>query len=220
MAGYVVTKARPSLGRDQTLEIIAQVADLAGVTTYDPVELDRDYFCKHALDGMDENIDFRKRKAFLKVESAFRAAREAILALDKRDQAILRFAFCRQWEDRIQERQARKATWNRDLDELLWILSQFTGSNPFPARPDGRGRPRGTVENWQLQKFIEILWETAKHCGGNLYADHKRAEGGTMMKALELLRPVLPEGLLPKTLSVSTVEAIIKNFKASGRTWY
>jgi hypothetical protein len=113
-----------------------------------------------------------------------------------------------------------KLVWNRALDDLLWVLSEFTGSNPFPDRPNGRGRPRGTVGNWKLQNFIEALWETAKICGGHLYADHKRDDGGTMIKALELLRPVLPEGLLPKNLSVSTIETIIKNFKASGRTWH
>jgi len=101
---------------------------------------------------------------------------------------------------------------------MLWILSDFTGRNPVPTLPKGRGRPRGTVKNWQLQNFTEALWETAEICGGHLYADRKRADGGTMIKALKLLRPVLPEGLLPKTSFVSTIETIIRNFKASGRT--
>jgi len=161
----------------------------------------------------------------LKAELAFRAAREAILALDKRDQAALRWAFIiandvsPYWRTPEMNVAVGKLIWNRSLDNLLWAFSELTGSNPFPARPNGRGRPRGTVGNWQLQKLVEILWQTAEDYGGNLYADHKRDYGGTMIKALELLRPVLPESLLPKILAVPTIETIIKNFKASGRDW-
>ena len=61
--------------------------------------------------------------------------------------------------------------------------------------------------------FIELLWFAAKLYSGNLYADHKRNDGGTMIRALELLRPVLPESLLPKVLPVYTIETVIKNFK-------
>jgi hypothetical protein len=92
----------------------------------------------------------------------------------------------------------------------------------IPPNPNRRrGRPRGTVGNRPLQKLVEMLWEGAKLHGGNLYADHKRhGDGGTMIRALELLRPLSPKGLLPKTLPVSTIETVIKNFKASGRTWF
>jgi len=234
-----VTKARPSLGRrrrgiktaDEIREIVARVADLAGVVNPNDRRgryLSMSFYEEVGLAiRLHQGIDPRKGNAFLKAELAFRTAKEAILALDKRDQAKLRLAFIKHlnedvippsWRPRF-ELLAGKRIWNRALDDLLWTFSELTGNNPFPAPSYGRGRPRGTVKNWQLQKLIVMLWQMAKDHGGNLYADHKRDDGGTMIKALELLRPVLPESLLPKILSAPTIETIIKNLKASGRDW-
>jgi hypothetical protein len=221
----------------QIHEIVARVADLAGVVNPNDKELINPNkpgvgWCESFCENVESiirppEIDPQKRNALLRAELAFRAAREAILALDKRDQVVLRRAFLYNssgslapyWLPPPLQDFAGKRIWNRALDELLWTFSEFTGSNPFPAPPNGRGRPRGTVGNWQLQKFVEILWETTKLYGGNLYADPKRDDGGTMIQALELLRPVLPESFLPKVLPVRTIETIIKNFKASGRSW-
>jgi hypothetical protein len=112
--------------------------------------------------------------------------------------------------------------------KVVFTISTFdmrAGDIPPPPYPNGRrGRPPDTVGNRDLQALVEMLWDTAKHCGGNLYADHKRDDGGTMIRALELLRPILrpisPASLPPKNLPVSTIETIIKKFKASGRTWF
>jgi hypothetical protein len=157
-----MTKARPSLGRDQPLEIVARVADLAGVTD------SRSFYIGIMI---------------------------SVMTFDHFE----------------------------------------TEDIPIVPRPNGRrGRPQGTVGDWHLRKLVEMLWEAAKLHGGNLYADHKRDDGGTMIRALELLRPLILQYRLspetwppeaepqriwpPKNWPVPTIETIIKNFKASGRT--
>ena len=152
MAGYVVTTAwtPPPLNLKQKREIVAQVADLAGVTD-------------------------------------------------------------------------SRSFYTRIMISVMTFDHFETEDIPLVPRPTRRrGRPPGTVGDWHLRKLVEMLWEAAKLHGGNLYADHKRDDGGTMIRALELLRPLLwplsPKSLPPKTLPVSTVETIIENFKASGRT--
>jgi hypothetical protein len=108
---------------------------------------------------------------------------------------------------------------------ILFSICNFDINTKIPPNPNGRigrpGRPRGTGRYRPLQKLVEMLWEGVQLHGGNLYADHKRyGDGGTMIRALELLRPITPKGLLPKTLPVSTIENTITDFKASGRTWF
>jgi hypothetical protein len=169
--------------------------------------------------------NFQKREPLLKATRAVRAAKEAILALDKRDQAELRRVlicevpfpaapgFHRMYAERLV-----KEAWNHWPDRLLIALSEWTGSNPFTAPSKGRkGRRDGAVGHWHLQRFVERLWVMANTHGGNFYADHKRPDGGTMIKALRLLAPILPTGFIPNELPVSTIETTIKNFKASGR---
>jgi len=124
-----------------------------------------------------------------------------------------------------------------DIVFSIWTFELMERGNipPPPNGRRGRGRRQGSV-NWPLQKLVEILWEVAKSHGGNLYADHKRDDGGTMIQALELLRPIILESRLqpetwppeagprpiwpPTNWPVSTIETIIKNFRASGRTWF
>jgi hypothetical protein len=213
-----------SIVERKTAEIIAQVAELAGVkdvgSTYFSSEID------FHID-MYQIVDFRKNKALLKAELAVRAATEAVLALDKRDQVALRRAlyndavFPAWWRsskdlDYHSARSLVKTVWNNWPDELLIAFCRMTGSNPFLAPNNGRGgRPKGAVANWHLQNFVEDLWRIVHECGGNLYADHHREDGGTMIKALCLLAPLLPEGLIPNALPVPTIENIIKNFKAN-----
>ncbi len=171
--------------------------------------------------------DFQKRESFVKAAHAVRAAKESILALDKRDQAELRRALicdvtfpAPPLVDNMYAQRLVKDVWNQWPDQLLIALSDRTGSNPFTAPTKGKGRRNGAVTNWHLQTFVEKLWEIANIHGGNLYADHKRVDGGTMIKALRLLAPLLPTGFIPNELPVSTIRTVIQNFKASGKRYF
>jgi hypothetical protein len=216
------------ISRDQLLKIVAQIAELAGVIDADPPTscTDPPTFFETIIPNLvfHHDIDFRRKEAFLKAELAVRSAKQAILALDKRDQVALRRALYHQvsMPCGLGARSLRslvKTMWNRWPEDLLFAFSSLTGNNPVSEPANGNGRGKGAVSNWQLQSLVEGLWEAANLHGGTLYADHKREDGGTMIRALELLRPVLPEGLLPEVLPTSTIENIIKNFKASGKTW-
>jgi hypothetical protein len=121
------------------------------------------------------------------------------------------------WADDLDwPRHLVKKVWNRWPDRLLEALSMFTGKNPFPSPANG-GRRKGTptTVSWHLQQFVECLWKAAHLHGGNLYASHKAPGGGTMIRALELLRPILPVSLLPQALPPQTIASIIKDFKAT-----
>jgi len=215
---------------DRTLEIIAQVAELAGVTSQETLfGIDSCTFgdAIYCLILEHQNVKLsRKKEALVKAHRAVRAAKAAILILDKRDQAALRYALYN-WVTRTTPpaSAAEIRCWVQDVcnrwpDLLLIALSEMTGGKPFIAPAKGRRRPKGAAANWQLQKFVRLLWRTADLYGGSLYADHKRPDGGTMIKALHLLAPLLPAGFIPNIPPTATIESVIKNFKASGRTTF
>jgi hypothetical protein len=228
-------------------KVLSQVAELAGLGTAEALSfclLVNGQIIRTRVAGLDlpvggkprsvrlrryQGRDSQKRDSFLKAERAVRAAKESILSLDKRDQAKLRRALICDAPlpaslllDNAHAQGLVKEAWNHWTDQLLMALSDWTGSNPFtaPGKKGKGGRRRGAVANWQLQTFVERLWEAANIHGGSLYADHKSVDGGTMIKALRLLAPLLPTGFIPKGLPVPAIESVIKNFKANGRRYF
>jgi hypothetical protein len=212
-------------------DIIAQVAELARATRkvktftirsdgYQAAAFPDFERSLLALIGYYQNHYSPRRHSFENAAAAVLAAKEAILALDKRDQVALRNVLYNEvnetWaDDHEWPRHLVKKVWNRWPDRLLEALSVFTDNNPFPGPANG-GRRKGTrtTVSWHLQQFVECLWEAAHLHGGSLSADHKSPNGGSMIKALDLLRPVLPKSLLPQVLPTQTIAIVIKDFKA------
>jgi hypothetical protein len=115
-----------------------------------------------------------------------------------------------------------------DLDEndregLSWPISEIEGgidrlfewvvggpkltqpqSGPKPTR---RRRPVGSITNWPFQIFVRDLLLAASGCGGRLTLNHTN-ETGTLIDAIEILRPCLPERLVPRALPLTTMKKI------------
>jgi hypothetical protein len=213
-------KKKRQIAADEILEIIAQVAELAGI---DPDAVDPDWsatFTERILRDITnyEKIDLEKKKRRRAAMLAIRAAHEAILALDKEDQAKLERALTRGVLSDLQiPERSKRLIWISWADNLIGELADLTDDNPFPQSAAKPGRRAGTLKNWQMWNFVGYLWAMAKVRGGNLYASDKVAGGGTMIRALNLLRPLLPEGFLPEHLSTRAIEKIIKEFRRSPR---
>jgi hypothetical protein len=75
-----------------------------------------------------------------------------------------------------------------------------------------RGRPLGTVTNRPFRVFVLKLHQNARSCDGKLTFDRKK-EAGTLIQALELIRPCLPDGFIPNHLPYTTIERILSPLK-------
>ena len=95
----------------------------------------------------------------------------------------------------------------RDLEELFWPheVEEFTQNRP--TRVHRRGRPRGRVKNREFQVFVRGLFLAAQRAGGR-YTLEKNIREGTVIEAINILAPYLPDGFVPKNLPFSTLQRI------------
>ncbi len=70
-----------------------------------------------------------------------------------------------------------------------------------------RGRRKGDLKNPIFQNFVCNLLISTTAAGGNLTND-KNGLSGTLIEAIEILRPHLPGGFDPKSLSFSTYQRL------------
>jgi hypothetical protein len=89
---------------------------------------------------------------------------------------------------------------------FAWVQEE---TEPNRRRADQRGRPLGTVTHPRFRVFLRELRHTAKTHGGRLGLQ-KNAKKGALLDAIKLLAPHLPDGFVPKRLSASTLQRIIK----------
>jgi hypothetical protein len=103
---------------------------------------------------------------------------------------------------------ARTRTWypSGDLEELLWPHEVEFAQNR-PTRVHRRGRPRGRVKNREFQVFVRGLFLAAQRAGGR-YTLEKNIREGTVIEAINILAPYLPDGFVPKNLPFSTLQRI------------
>lgn len=206
--------ASPPLPKDVAL----QVAGSAGV----PHE-EHDSFC-YLLRGTVQRVWSRARPAkpgpaLVRAADATRTLHEALGSLNKED---------REWvEGLLAEHPGYSDVDTADAMELLretvwWLVSLFStaiGSSPPSgpgkvARPDQKGRRRGTVKNVTFQDFVFDLLTNAGATGGDFTFD-KNYETGTVLEAIEILTPHLPKGVVPKPLSKSmgTIQRVISRYR-------
>jgi hypothetical protein len=95
--------------------------------------------------------------------------------------------------------------------QLVELFSLVTG-NPSPQYPHQapqrrqRGRKSGLVKNWVFQDFVFDLYTSTKAAEGKLIHDKNRP-GTTLGRAIRLLAPHLPHGLVPKRFA-STLQRL------------
>jgi hypothetical protein len=102
----------------------------------------------------------------------------------------------------------KHAMGGHQLEELVRQIAKLTGSNPYPRKAEGVGRPKGSSKNYPWAHFVKWLFEIVRYYGGSLPFDKKRPD--KLLAALGILRPVLPPGLIPNVPALSTIEKIKK----------
>jgi hypothetical protein len=101
----------------------------------------------------------------------------------------------------------RESLVERSLEEgINLFLERAVGSHEFlrSRQVSGPGRPSDTVKNRGLRQFVLNLDFIAERLGGK-FTLTKSTRTGTLIKAIELLRPYVPPGVVPRVLPISTV---------------
>jgi hypothetical protein len=73
------------------------------------------------------------------------------------------------------------------------------------------GRRPGSITNSIFQDFVTQLWISTRVAGGKLSLAKSPVSGkpqGSLLKAIEMLKPYLPDGLVPNVLPARTLEKI------------
>jgi hypothetical protein len=133
----------------------------------------------------------KQNKAVSRAIDALRAARQALADLDEE----LREA-------------ARELIVEIELGMTRFLACMGEESGPARRRADGRGRRPGRV-NWMFAAFVVKLRRAARAAGGRLGLQ-KNIEKGPLLEAIKIVAPHLPDGFVPKCLSASTLQRIIK----------
>jgi hypothetical protein len=96
--------------------------------------------------------------------------------------------------------------------QLVLLFSLVTGT-PHPVypyegpRPRQRGKTPGALKDPIFQNFVcAFLILTRRSLGG--FTLEKNIRTGTLIKAIKILTPFLPDGLVPKRLSTSTLQRL------------
>jgi hypothetical protein len=91
-------------------------------------------------------------------------------------------------------------------EEINLFLERAVGAHEFlrQRQVSRRGRPSDTVKNRGLRQFVWNLHFIAERLGGR-FTFTESTETGTLIKAIELLRPYTPPGVVPPVLPISTI---------------
>jgi hypothetical protein len=157
----------------------------------------RDAVLHVVLDAWD-NYDLReaasqlrtKKPALSRVVAKLRSAKRALVDLDKHDREALRGPIS-------------------EVESGIDLLFQRVLGETERVKPQAhrRGRPAGTITNRMFKSFVgDLLW-AAEACGGRLTFE-KNIKKGTLIDAINILTPCLPDGFVPRVLSGSTLQRI------------
>jgi hypothetical protein len=219
-------KARPTTIR----EAAAAIAVLAGVP-----EAQRQRFCERILVALKSywmkaeseqekeqrrraGLAFPRNGALAKAARTMRAASDAFDKLDPKERERVQLA--------LEDLGKTTPVFIEDSDEVFlpafaeniraceWMAFEIANvlewaigiapKDPFARRRRGPGRRRGRVYPY-LHSLVITLMGTAELCRGRLTFD-RHNESGTLLDALEIMRPVSPPGLMPKALSFASIE--------------
>ena len=97
------------------------------------------------------------------------------------------------------------------IEQEMDRFFEWTRAETEPPRPRAhrRGRRQGTVKNPSFRVFLRELRCAAKFFGGRLGLQ-KNMEKGALLEAIKIVAPHLPDGFVPKRLSASTLQNIIR----------
>jgi hypothetical protein len=115
----------------------------------------------------------------------------------------------------------------RELSATLWLIhclfSAAVGEVPPPLPgtaklPNKPGRKRGTVDDITFQGFVQDLLTFVAEAGGELTFD-KNFKKGTLIEALDVLRPHLPNDVIPYDPPSGTLQRIKTKHSKARRLW-
>ena len=90
----------------------------------------------------------------------------------------------------------------------LAVAKAVPCDNPGPFQ---KGRRKGAVKDLPFQDFVRwLLIVTEECCGGEFKVDRVYEEG-TLIDAINIFRPYLPEGVVPTPLPLMTIQRIKSN---------
>jgi hypothetical protein len=194
------------------IDMPLRLAELARVP-----EENRDRFWLAVFDAMIEAwehdasrelaLSLNQNEVLSRAVDALRVARQALVDLDEE---------CKKVGPSGRGGLAESQFWWR-LPELTAAIEQemdrffeWTGKATEPPRPRAHrtGRRPGTVKNPNFRAFLRKLRNAAKAYGGRLGLQ-KNIRKGALLEAIKIVAPHLPDGFVPKPLSVSTLQRII-----------
>jgi hypothetical protein len=218
--GHLIAPPRkPSPQDERRRAATAELARIAKIPPYARKRFDADVF--FLLIGASQTASFREvarkwndDRPVREAEKAVRAAHDTVRALGEPQRAVFEEAFravceCNEIVADGTFDEAPTEVGARILAGMVEAFARITGKSPDFEPGGGRGRPKGTVGNWQFQHLVELLWRAVNEYGGELTFGCKENVGsGTMMDALEILRPLLPPSLMPRHLPAKTIERV------------
>jgi hypothetical protein len=199
---------------------IAEIARLAKIPTINSEPFRGTVSSK--LWGAEQNARFLAAARELddgsleKAEAAIRSAYDAVRALKAPQRNLFEKAFlvagcCREL---LNEDVAPRTLGLGVLEALVAAFASLSNKSPTFEPRSGAKRPKGTIGRWRFQEVVGVLWQTVNKYEGKLSFSCKENRGsGTMVDALEILRPALPPGLIPSELPAKSIEQVKKTLE-------
>ena len=80
-------------------------------------------------------------------------------------------------------------------------FNEIIGRSPHVASGK-KGRPKDAKTQWPMYYFVLSLWKLSRHCGGDVTLSNTGGQaGGSIVKLLAVLKPMLPKGFFPRILN-------------------
>jgi hypothetical protein len=177
-------------------DVLRQLAELARVPKAKRVE-----FCRQVSNLTSDMWTYDTDRRALVVAKQNKSLSRAIAALQAARQALAEL------DEELREA-ARELIVEIELGMTRFLACLREESGPARRRADGRGRRPGRV-NWMFAAFVVKLRRAARAAGGRLGLQ-KNIEKGPLLKAIKILAPHLPDGFVPKPMSTSTLQRIIR----------
>jgi hypothetical protein len=153
---------------------------------------------------IDLNWSADRDERMLEAERRLRAAQDAITALSEDQRRSITVAT-------LGSIPFDGDDWTQQILERLVGIAKITGSGAYRPTDPRKSGPRTERINPVLSKFIRDLWHIARAHGGDFTVSHDEENNrarGTLVKALDLLRPTLPPGIVPNLFSHTTLKRL------------
>jgi hypothetical protein len=201
-------------------DVLRELADLAHVP-----EVERNFYYHEILENVRNTCERKKLSDLLTKEESEKLHRsalslyEALLGLAQREARLIDMMLNSKSAFIFNKISSRGTDGLREIGYQLALLFSMLSSKAQPRYPHqgaasrkrGKspgGRRPGSISNPILQDFIFDLWTSTNVAGGKLSFAKNTAKGkpqGTILKAIELLAPYLPEGFVPNSLPSPTL---------------